>query len=141
MNNIINDKNGISYKLNQSDSTAIVVGLTNSISSLLIPKFIKHNNHEYPIIAIGENSFKKNRRLKTIKFPKDSQIRSIEKEAFAYSSLTNIKIPPTANHIGERAFSFCRHLVSVDFSDNSNLHSIGKFNKHFNSSKSRRISN
>ena len=45
--------------------------------------------------------------------------------SFSYSSIKSITIPSSVEYIGKHTFRGCENLVNVEFSENSNLHTIG----------------
>lgn len=59
-------------------------------------------------------------------FPQNSELETIEKYAFFYSSIDNIVFPSKLKKICESAFESYRNLKSVDFQPNSELQIIEK---------------
>ena len=122
-------QNGISYVLDKNTHTANIK-LWNAEGDIQISKSIKHENEEYIINKItgpdnDSNSFDK---IKSVVFSDDSQITIIEKNAFArFINLKKIIIPSHVKIIGEHAFYHCDGLQSVEFSNNSELQSIGLY--------------
>lgn len=96
--------------------------LNGNLTSVSIPASVKN---------IGEQAFCACARLKTVTFAPDSQLDSIDAEAF-YScySLTSISLPATLKSLGEYVFSNCIALTSVNIPSNSVLEvlSTGAFN-------------
>lgn len=121
---IIRDKSGLSYELNQNDYTAKIVESPAASGNLFIPRSIKHDTKYYSITTVAEKSFLFNLSIKSVYFSEDSEVETIEKEAFYGSSLENIFIPPNVTTIGELAFSSCESLQSVSFSTESKLRII-----------------
>lgn len=88
------------------------------ISKLVVPSFIKY---------ISPYAFNQCHQLQAVEFPSQSQITSIGKHAFSFTSLRQISIPARVKHIDKYAFFMCNQLRNVTFQDNSELKSIGKF--------------
>ena len=90
----------------------VLVYSLNDVKKVVIPKYIKR---------ISSYSFSKIKTLKSVVFSQNSELISIEKEAFSHSSIEKISIPSTVNQICESSFLRCNHLKSVDFALNSEL--------------------
>ena len=86
-----------------------------------IPSFIEH---------ICSSSFNFCNQLETIDFTSDSRLKTIDRNAFANSSIKKIAIPSSVTSIGYRAFMSCRNLQRFDIPDDSKLQKIdiGAFN-------------
>lgn len=120
-------QNGLSFEINENDSTAKVIRpriVNQSIGDIFIPRFIQYNSKNYSVISICEKAFKDNERISVISFPLDSEIRTIEKKAFLNSSITSINIPKHVTTIEEETFSGCYNLTTVHFPEDSELRSI-----------------
>ena len=100
--------------LNQ-ENYDVLVFCYRDVSSVEIPSFIE---------IIGPYSFELCTNLQKVKIPNDSQIRIINRNAFAQSSIKKIKFPPHLTHIFEFAFSDCRNLKEIKIPENSELHTI-----------------
>lgn len=87
------NQNGLSYVINKNDNTAIVVNCTSSKSDIIIPRSIIYESTEYFVTKIYKNAFFLNKKIKSIQFPIDSELQSIEEFSFAGSSLESITIP------------------------------------------------
>lgn len=75
------------------------------------------------LMVIGDNSFAKAEKLKTVKIP--SGVTAIGGEAFSGTGLTKITIPPSVERIGRAAFWNCKSLKTVEFG--KGLETIGKW--------------
>lgn len=71
----------IFYAINKEDLTALVINSPNARGDVLIPFLIKHDSQEFKIIGIYKESFKNNNKIKSIKIPDESFIRSIGKKS------------------------------------------------------------
>ena len=87
------DQNLITYSINEEDKTASVVGSKSYSDVIFIPHHINHDMQEYVVISISENAFVGIENMKSIQFPPDSEIRTIEKNAFGDSGIESITIP------------------------------------------------
>lgn len=77
-----------------------------NIKKIVIPSFIK---------CIGPYSFSECYFLKSIEFSEDSQLNSIEENAFLISALENISIPSNVSFINDNAFNLNYNLRSFEF--------------------------
>lgn len=77
-----------------------------------IPSFIK---------IIGAHAFESNKTIKKVIFPENSELVSIKKLAFFFSSIESIKIPSNVKKISENSFSNCSNLKKVEIANNSEL--------------------
>lgn len=82
---------------------------------LFIPEFITR---------IAPFSFSFCKRLKSIKFPQNSMLTSIDEYAFGKSSIKAIEIPSNVTKIDVDAFIDCFNLEFIEFSTNSQLQTI-----------------
>lgn len=102
------------------------------IKSIIIPSFIK---------KIGSDSFSFCKDLENVYFTDDSQLVSIECNAFYCSSLRNIVIPMHVFEIGGNAFYSCEKLKKVEFSTNCELRFLGRETFSFSSIECIKIPN
>ena len=102
LNDDLTDSQGIKYRLNENNQTAIVSGHTDTLSGVItIPATVTKDGVKYTVTSIGNY-------------------------AFSYcTSLTSVTIPGSVTSIGKGAFSECRSLTSVDILDG--VTSIGDF--------------
>lgn len=117
----VTQQNGLTFSLNKKDMTAAVLHNKTNLKEVLIPRTIKYENQEYIVTNIVENSFNRNIEIKTVLFPTDSEVQTIEKNSFTESSLESIYIPANVTSIEENAFYRCEQLQEVIISDNSKL--------------------
>ena len=79
------------------------------------------------IVSIGEFSFNSTASLKTLKFETSSQLTTIAKNAFSFSSINSITIPSSVTAIEPYAFHDTLSLKEFLFEKNSNLATIGNY--------------
>lgn len=81
--------------------------------NLIIPPTVEYKGNLYTVIAIGEEAFAKNKKIKTIEFP--NTIISIGEEAFKNCiKLNQVSFSTGLKEIGKEAFSFCIKLSELD---------------------------
>lgn len=115
------------YELDENEKTASIVDNNSASGDLFIPLFIKHNTDEYLITKISEDAFKHLMTITSVRFPENSQLQVISKNAFRYSSIESIYIPPHVTRICEYAFYSCQKLKHVEIPENSELKMIEKY--------------
>ena len=103
-------QNNIIFSLDHNLNTASIVG-TNYISGdVLIPQFINYNFRNYIVISINEESFK-NAAIRSISFEDNSNVTTIQKDAFAYSSIESLSIPSSIITMQK---GWCRSTVQLN---------------------------
>ena len=70
-------------------------------NKFIIPHLIKHETQEYIVVSILTDAFKNSLNIKTIQFPSDSELQTIEENAFEYSSIESIFIPASVIDLKE----------------------------------------
>ena len=65
--------------------------------------------------------------MKRIEFEKDSELKVILKAAFESYGLQQISIPDKVTRIENRTFFECAHMKCIEFTEKSELKSIGKY--------------
>ena len=113
------------YSINEEDQTASVIKCRIDATEIIIPRSIKHELKEYIVTIISVEAFIFSG-AKSVSFEPNSELRTIEKDAFKYSKLESIRIPSSVTKICEGAFSHCRQLSRVEFEPNSELRTIEK---------------
>lgn len=78
----------------------------------------------FKIRQIESFSFSKCRQIKSIQFESNSELNSINENAFYDSSISMISIPSKVTRIGDSAFSLCMNLCNVEFDEDSELQLI-----------------
>lgn len=82
----------IKYSINEDQKTVSVIGSESSIKRIFIPSSINYESKEYEVTSISKDAFNLST-IKSIEFPTDSKIRTIEDFAFSYSSIESLTIP------------------------------------------------
>lgn len=118
---IINHINGLSFILNEEDKTAEVFKVNKEKVSYYIPISIEYKSQNYIVTKIHENINEKFIQYASlIKFPENSKIQIIGKNAFNKLQIRKIKIPSSVIQIGYQCFSN-NSIEKVEFSINSQL--------------------
>ena len=105
--------NMIRYHINESQpNTVEVIGLSGSISSLVIPDSVMYNGVYYTVTTIGSDAFISCTSLTSVTIPES--VTTIGYEAFnGCTGLTSVTIPESVTTIGYEAFNGCTGLTSV----------------------------
>lgn len=119
---------GLIFNLNTFNQTSAVIGIdyNSSKEDIIIPRNINFNTQDFIVKSIEKYAFKDCQTIKTIQLPPDSELHTIEFQAFKNSSLEEIKIPQHVAKICEEAFFNCKQLKKVEFAENSELEVIEK---------------
>ena len=75
--------------------------------------------------------------IQSMPLASDSQLQTIDNNAFSHSAIKSIRIPSSVTFIGESAFSDCEQLESIEIPNDSKLKTID--NNAFYHSKIERI--
>ena len=81
------------YSIDEQTKTASVVSNNSPNADIFIPRSITHNSQEYLVTCIRSESFRNSIQLKSIRFPPDSELKTIEENAFFNSSIESLTIP------------------------------------------------
>ena len=119
---IIQDR--IIYSLQEDENTASIIGHNSINDNIIIPRSIIHDTKEYIITSISDNAFN-TAKMKSIQFASDSELQTIEKDAFYNSTIDNITIPSSLIKIGEKSFSNSK-IKKFQIPKNSELRIIDK---------------
>lgn len=91
----------INFELDKNKLTAKVIHSPKAREKVLIPFSIIHENFEYIIDSIDDESFQNNYFIKSIDFPKNSKLLSIGKKSFSLSSIKKITIPSSVEKLNK----------------------------------------
>ena len=106
-------QDGLKYLINDKEERAEIVSFYGYIKrSFLIPRSIKCWSHEYIVRSISKKSLKFSWNIKSIQFPTDSELQTIEEEAFS-SSIESIFIPASMIDLIEGWCEYTNKLTTV----------------------------
>ena len=113
LNDDLTDSQGIKYRLDENDQTAIVSGHTDTLSEVItIPATVTKDGVKYTVTSIGNSAFSMCPGLTSVDIP--DGVTSIGDYAFSWCSvLTSVDIPDGVTSIGDGAFFRCSGLTSV----------------------------
>ncbi|KAK8836781.1 hypothetical protein M9Y10_037303 [Tritrichomonas musculus] len=89
------------FELKEEENTAILCDKHRSSGNIVIPRFVKHSNQDFVVKSIKEGAFKVSFKVRSIQFPPDSEIQSIERNAFYFSLIESITIPASLTELRE----------------------------------------
>lgn len=102
-------QNGIIFSLDHNLKTASVISTSEISGDVLIPTTIIYQKNEYYIVSINEESFK-NATIKSFSFENNSRVTTIQKDAFAYSTIESLNIPSSIINLQK---GWCRSIVGL----------------------------
>lgn len=108
--------NSLNIKIDEKNLTAEIVSSPHVKGSILIPRSIIKNGREYLITHIGKCSFKDNSTIEKISFPPDTEICTIENEAFNCSSIQSLIIPSSLSELEEEWCRGASKLINISVS-------------------------
>lgn len=114
------------FSYDEQNMTANVIGNNYIKGEVFIPRSIIYQSQEFLIVNISKGSFKDSSDIKTVKFPSNSFIQTIEEESFAFSTIESISIPSQVKKIGEKSFYFCSKMKNIIIPNDSQLQVIEK---------------
>ena len=125
LNDDLTDSQGIKYRLNENDQTAIVSRHTDTLSEVItIPATVTKDGVKYTVTSIGRQAFLSCGNLTSVTIP--GSVTSIGGFAFYdCTGLTSVDIPGSVTSIGGFAFYDCTGLTSVDIP--GSVTSIGNY--------------
>ena len=88
------DQGNLVYSINLKEKTASVIDQKNFKKNIIIPRSVNYESNEYTITSISKRAFLFSQ-IGTVQFSPDSRIQTIEPEAFFFSTIQCISIPPS----------------------------------------------
>ena len=82
------------FSLNETEKTASLIDNDIQIGDVFIPPSINYEGQEFIITSINEISLRGGYEIRSIQFPLDSKVQSIQKDAFINSSVELIWLAP-----------------------------------------------
>ena len=115
---LYDDKMIIGKSSLESKNFDVIVYCIKSAKTIEIPSFIK---------TIGSYAFYECENLQQIEIPTNSELETIEKYAFSYTSIEKFTIPPHLTKICKGAFSGCINFLKIEIQGNSKLKTIEEY--------------
>ncbi len=107
----------IKYHILTNDPSNRTAEISKSLSSvqcdIIIPGVAMNFGLEYKVVQIADTAFSFMEKIGKVEI-KGSNLKSIGKGAFQYSSITSINIPASIETIGKEAFYSCKKLGIID---------------------------
>lgn len=118
-------QNHIVYSIQEGEKKVSVVGYEKNSPSidLIIPRSVNYNSTEYIVTSISVNAFSESRRIKSISFPEDSELTTIERNVFVHSSIQSISIPTSLIDL-QKGWSSISNINKIKVSSKNERYSI-----------------
>lgn len=111
-------RNHIIYALNKETKTASIFGNQYANGDIFIPQSICHEAQEYIVTCILGSSFEKSS-IKSVQFPINSKVETINGYAFLNSTIEKIIIPPSISQLKDGWSYGTPNLNIIDYSSNN----------------------
>ncbi|KAK8840051.1 hypothetical protein M9Y10_030984 [Tritrichomonas musculus] len=115
------EKDNLVFELNNQKKTAIVIGNHFSSSEAFIPRSVTFNSQEFIVTSLGGKAFVHSS-IETLRFPPDSELKTIEKDALEWTLIKSLTIPSGLSELKDGWCEGMLFLTNVDISEE---------NKHF----------
>lgn len=109
----------------------IAAGDAKYAGEIIVPASVSFNGRTLAVTGVGASAFANCDQLTKVTLP--SSVRFIEASAFAYSSLSSVKLPEGLETIGDEAFKACQSLTDITLP--STLVTLGNSAFHYTSLK------
>lgn len=130
----------IGYNLDLKNMTAEVAAIS-ATGAVTIPSSINASGKDFTVITVGAYAAQNNQRLISVKLPSTVSIikklafnncksltrvdfgegvESIQSEAFEFSGLKSLVIPPNINKIADDAFLYCNAIETLTIEESEN---------------------
>lgn len=117
------DQGNLVYSINLKEKTASVIDQKNFKKDIIIPRSVNYESNEYTITSISKRAFQFSQ-IDTVQFSPDSSIQTIEPEAFFFSTIQCISIPPSLIELKTGWCSDTKRLSKVIISPNNEIYKI-----------------
>ncbi|KAK8895265.1 hypothetical protein M9Y10_023707 [Tritrichomonas musculus] len=111
-------ENKLLFRLNEEDKVAKIIGNYSTQSDVFIPRSIIHKGCEYIVTCIAEDSFKNSNNF-SVQFAPDSELRTIEKNAFTNSTIERISLPSSVSELKDGWCAGALNLTKVSIMPNN----------------------
>lgn len=130
----------IGYNLDLKNMTAEVAAIS-ATGTVTIPSSVNASGKDFTVTSVGACAAQNNQRLSSVKLPSNVTIikklafsncksltkvdfgegvESIQSEAFVYSGLKTLVIPPNINKIADDAFQYCNSIETLTIEESEN---------------------
>ncbi|OHT11689.1 hypothetical protein TRFO_03934 [Tritrichomonas foetus] len=106
--------NGINVEIDILNQSAMVIKSNEASGNVVIPQSVFFESKKYLIDSIGEHAFDGNKKIKSLSFVPDSEIRYFGNFAFSESSLITLTIPSKFTKFEERWCENANSLVDIN---------------------------
>ena len=111
------NQNNLIYRLNDDNKTVSVIGCSSN-DDVFIPRSIYYKSQEYIVKRVNESSFKDSN-IFSIQFAPDSEIQTIEKNAFSNSTIEKIFLPSSVSELESGWICDAMNLIKVSVMPNN----------------------
>ena len=94
-------QNSIIYSLDVQNEIAEVIGNKDANGEIFIPYSIICLKKRFIVTSILQNSFKNSQTIRSINFPDNSKLKTIEKESFANSTIESLTLPSNVSVLND----------------------------------------
>lgn len=115
-------QNDLFFMLNKKMKTANVIDNYDICGDVFVPKSAEYKKQSYIVTSICSKSFKKLDTIRSISFPHDSKLQTIEKRAFSDSKIEIISIPQSLRELRKGWCARTRYLKIVNIDKNNSIY-------------------
>lgn len=116
-----NSENGLTYSINDKELICTLYSCFKASNNVLIPSSIFNNSKEYKITTIAKNCFQFAYKIKSIQLSNNSNLQSINENAFFDSSLESLTIPSNVSEFREGWCSGVNYLNNIKINDEKEM--------------------
>ena len=111
------------YTINEDENTASIIKGKALTGDVIIQRLINYESKEYIVTTIAKNALSSTY-ITSIKFPIDTEIRTIEKSAFIRASIESISIPASLVNLEDGWCESTNCLINITVSPNNPRYSV-----------------